>query len=342
MNTNEIAKRNDKSEKLKVFRLQDGQFYVESAEGKICYKVVINNGTKSCSCADYINGITKDSTFLCKHILAVINGNGNIRDIEIATDQAPKLDERFIIQIKRKETVKEFVLYAGLLDLGHQKGIRKLLAVPVQYPNKENNMEAICKAFLESRDGEVFEEIGDANPKNVNYMVVEHILRVAATRAKARALRDFTNVAFVCLEELGNLDDDETGDSYAKPKTRSRKESKSEMTTQPKQEQQKEGATADESRIEPDKKTKQKKEAGPSTGGKPVVQKDQKASDTKTQENQVRPFDAQMKAIERLAERRGINGEQVVKMFVEKYKKPYEQINASEAKDFIRHLQYAA
>jgi len=49
-----------------------------------------------------------------------------------------------------------------------------------------------------------------------------------------------------------------------------------------------------------------------------------------------------MKAIERLAERRGINGEQVVKMLVEKYKKPYEQINASEAKDFIRHLQYAA
>ena len=346
MNSNDIAKRNDKSEKLKVFRLQDGQFYVESAEGKICYKVVISNGTKSCSCADYINGITKDSTFLCKHILAVINGNGNIKDVETAKDQTPKLEERFIIEIKRKDTVKEFVLYAGLLDLGHQKGIRKLSAVPVQYPTKDNNMEAICKALLESKNGEIFEEIGDANPKNVNYMVVEHILRVAATRAKARALRDFTNVAFVCLEELGNLDDDETINGYPKPKTRARKETKSETATHQKQDQSKGGTTTDD-RKEEKKQTAKDAEAErklsdseAKTAGE--TKKDTKASDTADKKNQAKPSKAQVEAIEKLRERRGISGEQLVKIFTNKFNKPYENINSEEAKNFIKHLQQAA
>jgi len=46
----------------------------------------------------------------------------------------PRLDERFIKNLKGKD----FVLYAGLLDLGHQIGLKSILVEAVQFPNKEN------------------------------------------------------------------------------------------------------------------------------------------------------------------------------------------------------------
>jgi hypothetical protein len=217
-------------------------------------------------------------------------------------------------------------------------------------------MEAICKAIVESSNGELFIEIADANPLNVNRMVVEHILRVAATRAKARALRDFTNIGMTCLEELGDLDDvsdDDTGKSRNRGKRETRTEAvHAETTTQapPKQEQQKGGATTDDRRKE-DHQAKKETGKEAESAGKALCagaaapgerEKNQKAADTKAAEGQVKPSEAQIKAIEKLAERRGINGEQLVKMFTDKYQKPYEQINASEAKGFIRHLQQAA
>ena len=115
----------------------------------------------------------------------------------------PRLDERFIKNLKGKD----FVLYAGLLDLGHQIGLKSILVEAVQFPNKENGAEGICKATVFASDGRQFTEVGDANPKNVTPLIAAHVLRMAATRAKARALRDFTNIGMTCLEELGNLDD---------------------------------------------------------------------------------------------------------------------------------------
>jgi hypothetical protein len=129
----------------------------------------------------------------------------------------PVLDERFITTIKGKD----FVLYAGLLDLAHQKGIKGIHVEAIQYPTKENGMEGICKAIVESDSGEDYTEIGDANPKNVNKQIAEHVLRMAATRAKARALRDFTNIGMTCLEELGDLDS-VIGAASPKPKGKKR------------------------------------------------------------------------------------------------------------------------
>ena len=119
------------------------------------------------------------------------------------TNSQPVLDERFIMTIKGKE----FVLYSGLLDLAHQKGLKGIIVEAVQFPTKANGMEGICKAVVESKDGEEYIEIGDANPKNVRPLIAAHVLRMAATRAKARALRDYTNIGMTCLEELGDLDD---------------------------------------------------------------------------------------------------------------------------------------
>ena len=112
--------------------------------------------------------------------------------------RTPKLDQRFIITIDGKE----FVTYQGLLDLGHQKGIRKIVVEILQFPDKTNDNFAICQAVIESSDGNIFTDIGDANPQNCGSRVSKHLLRMASTRAKARALRDMTNIGITCVEEL--------------------------------------------------------------------------------------------------------------------------------------------
>ena len=83
----------------------------------------------------------------------------------------PKLDDRFIINIKGKD----FVLYAGVLDLATQKGLLKLEVTLLQFPSKENDYEAVCRAVAESKTGAVFSDIGDANPKNCHELIVDTV-----------------------------------------------------------------------------------------------------------------------------------------------------------------------
>lgn len=107
------------------------------------------------------------------------------------------INEKFIISLQGKS----FVTYEGLLDLAHQKGLLSLEVELIQIPNKENNMTAICKAIA-TTEKETFIDIGDASPHSVNSALVPHIIRMASTRAKARALRDLTNVGMTAIEEL--------------------------------------------------------------------------------------------------------------------------------------------
>ena len=116
-----------------------------------------------------------------------------------------QIDEKFLINIQGKD----FVLYAGLLDLAHQKGLKKLIVEILQLPNQENDHTAICRAVAETEDGDIFTDIGDANPKNTNKKIIAHIIRMASTRAKARCLRDLTNVGLCSVEELGDINGDE-------------------------------------------------------------------------------------------------------------------------------------
>lgn len=116
-----------------------------------------------------------------------------------------RIDDRFITNIQGKD----FVLYAGLLDLAHQRGLKKLIVDIIQYPNQENDHTAVCRALAETQDGDVFTDIGDANPKNTNNKIIAHIIRMASTRAKARCLRDLTNVGLCAVEELGDISGDD-------------------------------------------------------------------------------------------------------------------------------------
>lgn len=111
-----------------------------------------------------------------------------------------KVDERFIVNLKGKQ----FVTYEGLLDLAHQNKLKSIKTELIQIPTKENNNQCIMKAIATTEDGKEFEGYGDADTSNVNSMISKHIIRMAETRAKARALRDLTNVGMTALEELGD------------------------------------------------------------------------------------------------------------------------------------------
>lgn len=106
---------------------------------------------------------------------------------------------------------KQFVLYAGLLDLAHRIGLVGIETSLVQSPVGPH-YTAIVHARaskLVPADGtlpdrvETYDGIGDANEANTNRGISVHQIRLAETRAKARALRDLTNVGVTALEELG-------------------------------------------------------------------------------------------------------------------------------------------
>ncbi|MCL5960450.1 MAG: hypothetical protein M1358_14275 [Chloroflexi bacterium] len=106
---------------------------------------------------------------------------------------------------------KSFVLYAGLLDEAHAQGLKRITTRLIQTPEESNGNVAICSAEVETEKG-IFSGIGDASPGNVSQMMATCLIRMAETRAKARALRDAVNVGVAAAEEL---DEELTADQDA-------------------------------------------------------------------------------------------------------------------------------
>lgn len=109
-----------------------------------------------------------------------------------------KIDERFIVSLQGKQ----FVTYEGLLDLAHQEGLIGIETELIQIPTKDNDFLAIVQAIATTKDKK-FMGIGDCDNSSANRMIAPHKIRMAETRAKARALRDLTNVGMTAIEELG-------------------------------------------------------------------------------------------------------------------------------------------
>lgn len=122
------------------------------------------------------------------------------------------LNEKFIINLQGRS----YVTYEGLLDLAHQKNMKSLEVEIIQFPNKENSMTAICSAKATTED-EVYVDIGDASPQSVNSNIAPHLIRMASTRAKARVLRDLTNIGMTAIEELSYNENISETDEYYSP-----------------------------------------------------------------------------------------------------------------------------
>jgi hypothetical protein len=130
------------------------------------------------------------------------------------------MDRRYVIQREGKD----FALYAGLLDLAHERGLLSIETVLVQLPTEANGNVAVVQATVRLSDAQgvlrTFQGIGDAAPGNVNRMMAPHILRMAETRAKARALRDAVNVG----EALADDPSDDARISDAVPRAEVREQ----------------------------------------------------------------------------------------------------------------------
>lgn len=117
-----------------------------------------------------------------------------------------------VIEIRNKEGKKigekEVATYPGLLARAHDEGLRRITTRLLQTPTKDNGETAIVAATVVTQKGR-FTGIGDANPGNVGRHIAAHTIRMAETRAKARALRDAVNIGLVSLEELADLHEEE-------------------------------------------------------------------------------------------------------------------------------------
>ena len=102
---------------------------------------------------------------------------------------------------------KEVATYAGLLARAHEEGLSAIRTEVVQVPSDGNGGVAIVTAQVTTNKG-TFCGIGDASERNVNRRIAPHIIRMAETRSKARALRDAVNIGVVALDELGDEIDD--------------------------------------------------------------------------------------------------------------------------------------
>lgn len=98
---------------------------------------------------------------------------------------------------------KPFITYEGLLHTAHDNGLSSIEVKIIQYPDDGNNLTAVATAAVRGKDGQCFIDIGDASPSSCSVKLAPHLIRMASTRAKARALRDFTDTGLCSIEELG-------------------------------------------------------------------------------------------------------------------------------------------
>ena len=120
---------------------------------------------------------------------------------------------------------KKHPLYKGVLREAHDNGLLALECRVLQYPSEENHWTAVCQATAifpgpEGRE-RVFTEIGDADDSNVNPMIRPHKIRMAATRAKGRALRDALGIGEALKEEIDGTEESDLG--TMRPETPSRR-----------------------------------------------------------------------------------------------------------------------
>jgi hypothetical protein len=175
-------------------------------QGAITYHLV--NGHCDCKAT----AMHQDPGFQCTHRLAygiakraTSLAREQMQALDTATDTTPaatvplaalgaSIPSQFIVELHGKE----FVQYAGLLAMAHERGLQRLNARFISVTGEL----ALAEATAAFADGRTFSECADATPANVGAKVKAHFARMALTRAKARALRDALNIAMCAVEEV--------------------------------------------------------------------------------------------------------------------------------------------
>lgn len=117
----------------------------------------------------------------------------------------------------------DFVLYPGLIHLSHLAGMTGVNTELVQCGNKSNEDTTIFKATVSGVDPETklpfsYSGYGDASPKSVkSSKILPHLIRMAETRAIARAMRILTDIGLTAMEELDLYVAEGTATGVAKP-----------------------------------------------------------------------------------------------------------------------------
>lgn len=100
---------------------------------------------------------------------------------------------------------KDFITFPGLLQEAHALGLKEIRTELISPPTDLTNPVVKATVIL-VEDGsplsKVFSGYGDANVNNVAKKVSGALLRMAETRAIARALRFACNIDMAALEEL--------------------------------------------------------------------------------------------------------------------------------------------
>lgn len=122
-----------------------------------------------------------------------------VEDIRIAKKE---LSQDFRDEFVKNLQGKDFILYGGLITLGHAQGIKSIKTQLIQAPNTDNDGMAIVHATVIDKNGGEWHGIGDADDSNCNKKVASHKIRMAETRAKGRALRDALGIDIVMDSEL--------------------------------------------------------------------------------------------------------------------------------------------
>ena len=103
----------------------------------------------------------------------------------------------------------DYIKFPDILALAHDEGIQDIKTDPVQLPSEENGWVAVFKATVIAQSGQTFEAHGDASDETISAKEIKPAkIRMAESRAIARALRWYTNSGKVVDAELPDYDEE--------------------------------------------------------------------------------------------------------------------------------------
>ena len=358
MTSIELAKRQEKALPLKVFQVTDDQFYVENSTGKICYRVNLNGHGKSCTCADFTVNGKKDPEFLCKHLIAVTNGNGNQQKIGPMAETEDHTTQKLLGVYKAISSVQMALAKLGIekaqtnkFDKYKFRGIddiynalspllarNKLCILPriVNRTCEERKSQKGGPLFYVTIDAEFdFVAASDGSTHTVK-MIGEAMDRSdKATNKAMSAAYKYACFQTFCIPTEGDNDADFTTHEVKKISQKTAGKQQSKPASKPKPQTKKEEEPKEKSKPSNDTKAKRKSKPKDEPKAKETVK-------SGSPENNGTMSPAQQKAIQNLAKRRGINDEELNEMSRKQYSVSLKELPSKDASAFIRHLQQAA